>query len=559
MPAPAVPHVAPPSFSLLALLRRDNDAITRLEMQSRDLARAMAAAATVDAPDGTTSEFDDRFRTIVGQLTTKNPLEGYRLRSSLGAFALARLSFGWAPPSATELREDPLDRSELVAELMKQGATLETVRRIVGTFELDEEALLDAFPEGLEATDLAGLAELSLSRREHSAAMTQISVSPRCLVRLGTTARVLESVRTVLPVLPSERLKLGSAFTLALAGLALGRPDRTLALIGHRPTDPILVPLAELAEVQWLLGRGDPVDLVHDPALMAVDYEEALADPAAFADAPHRPSIIPARVDDAGAFDDGTPTELAETHEVPELARDEGDDILEVVEEPVEPTAPPESTGETIPPPSDEWRAPKPAAWKYPDDAPRGLRERDLSRYYVARLTRRGLLAQCGDILGLRASRPPTWISDLSIPPDPAFLAQLLEGGQGDNEALAGAKVVEAIVPSVRAVLRIVAAAGEGWTPTAEAVEKAGDLAWIVRRARCLALLARGDLEAALLVVGPIGGSSSPEGSLALGRQLRYRGRDAPALDAAERRRAAAGLVRDLSVAFGRTIAGLSV
>ncbi|MBI4820922.1 MAG: hypothetical protein HY791_31955 [Deltaproteobacteria bacterium] len=559
MPAPTAPHVSPPTFSLIALLRRDREALDRLDLQARDLARALAAAATVEAADGALSEFEDRFRTLASSLSSQNPMEGFRLRSSLGAFALARLAFGWAPPSATELRDEPLTPETLVKELVRFRASPEAARHIVASFEIDEAALRDAFPEGLEPTDLAGLAEGCLTRREHSIAMTQVAVSPRCLVRLATTARVLEQTRAILPILPSERLRLDSAYTVGMAALALGRPDRALAVIGHRPSDPLLVPIAELAEVSWLLGRGDPVELIHDPTLMAVDYEEALADPAAFADAPNRPSIVPTRPAEPGAFDEGTP-DLDSTVDIPSLADDAPDDeYLEVVEEPVEQPSDPGSNGETIPPPSSEWRAPRPPTWSYPDGAQPSVRDRDLSRFYVARLTRRATLATTGDMLGLRLHAMPPWIPALSIPPDPATLARILSSAEGDIEALSGTAVVEAIVPSVRAVLRIAAAAGEGWTPTSQAVETAGDLSWIVRRARALALVGRGDLEAAHLTVAALGGVSSPEGALARSREVRFAGRTVPPLDPSIRRKAAAALVRDLALAFARTVAGLSV
>src|SRR5688572_33446803 len=99
----------------------------------------------------------------------------------------------------------------------------------------------------------------------------------------------------------------------------------------------------------------------------------------------------------------------------------------------------------------------------------------------------------------------------MPIPPDERTLTYALE-----------ASVFDPLFPPVRGMLRAIIASAEGDAPTTGAVEQAGDLTWVTRRARALAMIVRGDLMAAVAAVDAMPPESAPEGKWAKDRLVRF-------------------------------------
>ncbi|MEL7372754.1 MAG: hypothetical protein AAFN74_27765, partial [Myxococcota bacterium] len=115
---------------------------------------------------------------------------------------------------------------------------------------------------------------------------------------------------------------------------------------------------------------------------------------------------------------------------------------------------------------------------------------------------------------------------------------------------------LDAMAPVVRAALRIVAAACEGTPPPDGALERGGDMSWLVRRAAALAAVVRGELEFANEVTAPMPVGSAPERRWAVERARRYGRRQGPAVELSEARIRGAALLQDLAQQFARTITG---
>ena len=102
----------------------------------------------------------------------------------------------------------------------------------------------------------------------------------------------------------------------------------------------------------------------------------------------------------------------------------------------------------------------------------------------------------------------------------------------------------------------MVAGAAEGRVPAVSDVEEAGDLAWVVRRARALGLLVQGDPQSAVEAAQPHAPEEAPELRWASDLLVRYVGRVPAPVGPEEARPAAAALVADVAHQLSRTLAG---
>ncbi|MEM7677319.1 MAG: hypothetical protein AAF449_15065, partial [Myxococcota bacterium] len=116
--------------------------------------------------------------------------------------------------------------------------------------------------------------------------------------------------------------------------------------------------------------------------------------------------------------------------------------------------------------------------------------------------------------------------------------------------------VLDAMAPVVRGAVRIVAAACEGTSPPEGALERSGDIGWLVRRSAALAAVVRGAFDEAKEVTSTLPVSSAPERAWALALSRRYGRRAAPPIEPLQARGMGAALVRDLAQQFARTITG---
>jgi hypothetical protein len=463
--------------------------------EAAELARALAAHEVVMDRDAVIAELPARERALLEAIWPDAPAEGYRMHASLGAFLVARVAVGMVPAGAGALRHEPLRRGQVVHHLVEAGIDEATVTSVVG----DWEACPPGFapdPRGLDVSRIAGLAERTLTRRERDGALSQVAWSPRCLARFTAALGLLAAIRAVLRVLPPAPL--GPDVAVASAALAVGRPERVLELLGARAERALHAALRELAAAQWALGHLEVPPLGDDvggpvPAL------EAPSAAAAPGEAP-----VPA-------------------------GGDEGDDVLEMVEERI--AAPAASAAVSSGPPTWGGR---------PAPGPERLEA------WGARTAAATLAARRGQLLGLVVPPRPATVPEALAPPDADALGL-------DLDALGAA---DALAPPVRGALRAIVAAAEGLAPTGEAVASAGGLEWPLRRARALALLTAGDLDAARLLFEGGAEASAPEARWARERALRFGGRQAPRLDASESRPAAAALVADLAHQLLATIAG---
>jgi hypothetical protein len=475
-----------------------------------ELARALALTTIAFSRDAVVQELADRQRAIAETIWPPSPLAGYGLHASLGAYLVARVAVTWAPSGPTGLRHEPLDQQGLLMQLEEQGVEPALAARVIGDFRRVDRGFY-ADPSGLDTSRIAGLAEGSLSRGERSRALSQVAYSSRCLGRLASAVSVLSSVRAVLPVLPPESL--GGEFAAAMVALTVGRPERALALAGLRSESLSLRTLAELADAIMRLGRGEMPSLDRDgPMLWPPEEEEK------------KP---------AHASADGGESE---------------DDVLEIVEEKVR--RPP-------PPPRDDDDEEmtivgvrvRPARWWTSQDAPTDVGDGEIAEWVRVQEGGYGIVAKKLALLGLRVEPPRRTGVSNRVPPDERMVRRALasENGESPNDAL---------FPGVRGALRAIARAAEGKSPSEEAVKHAGDLGWVVRRARALSLIVKGELEGAIESVSQLPADASPEGQWAKDRLSRFAGRKVAGVEPREARPAAAALASDLLNQLGRTIAG---
>lgn len=544
-PPPAPPDDPVGAWTLETLARGDRAAEESAELEASELARALAAQAVALAPDADTREYADRLVTLERTVWPDAPLEGYALQSSLGAFLVARVAMQWAPPTGAQLREAPLGAEALLVALRDQGLDARTATALVAGWTGPPQGFVPE-PAGLDAGRLAGLAEGGVTRAERHRALSQLAYSPRCLARFVVTMTSLHHVRQVLPILPPARLELGTGYVPAAAALVLGRPDRTLDLLGYRPDQPALIALAELARAELSLARGEAIVGDDDPSLVIPPSEAA------------RPSLLP------------------RPHSMPAMPA-EDDDVLEVVEEHIHTGS---ASAMSLLPTSDlnqTGGAPRVPAWASMDegvlfDAP------FLAQWRSVRRANASVAARLPRLLGLvRAPGSPT-LPAVALPPEPRVLIALIqrEGLASDEtssnantdridlalfrETQAGRSSAmaspEPQFAAVRATLRAIAAAVEGYAPTEEAVSQAGDLEWALARARALALGAAGDLAGAEAAAARLNGPLPLELRWVEARKRRYEGRSAPAAPVAEVRRIAVPLVRDLAEVLLRSVSG---
>jgi len=528
---PDKPSDRPVRWTVGALAAGDDRVASQAADEAQQLARALAANAVASAPDADVGEYADRLRTLTRSIWPDDPLEGFELHSSVGAYLIAKVAMGWAPPTDTTIRDAALDRDGVEAALVEQGVSATQAVSLLGDWSGPEEGFTPE-RDGLSAALLAGLAAGALSSGERAHSLNQLAYSPRCLARAAMTASSVEAVRKVIPVLPREDDELGSEYVAAMAALALGRPDRALALVGLSPEGTAQVTLAELARAQWNLERGEPAQLGGDPAVPQCELES------------NRPAPAPQMV----------------------AEDDDEEDVVEIVEEVVSGSTPPSDPAMMVP----RTALPQPPKWENVE-----LDETFVRLWREGRDRRRATFGHLQCILGLEAPLAHGSLPVTPIPPDAGTLRRILdersepaEANTAETERIdvtafiqeqqekLGLGSCEPVFPAVRAALRAVVAAAEGDAPTEGAVAAAGDLDWVVRRARAVALGSRGDLTGALDAVSTLGASAAPEALWVRGRALRYAGR--PALEAApsDRRRAAARIVEALAVQLGRTVAG---
>ncbi len=520
----------PVRWTLPSLAGGDPKVTSQAAREAQELAKALAAQSVALAADADAGEYADRLQTLSRTIWPADPLEGFELHSSLGAFLVARVAFGWSPPTPPKLREVALGPDGVVDALVAAGVDRALARSVVADWRGVSEGFA---PDGggLEPALLAGLAERSLAREERDAALSQVSLSPRCLARLATAVVALDGVRRVLPVLPAADEALGPEYVTAIAAMALGRPERALALVGPSPSSATLVALAELAGAQWALQRGEAPTLHDDTELPIVPVE--MRSP-------------PARDDD----EDG---------------EDDEDGVMEIVEEVVAgPGSGPELGA----------HLPVAASWRRPGWETVELDDTFLKLWKEGRRQRRAFFGHLGSLLGIRSTAPRSAVPSVAVPPDLRTIRRILDDRSEppnastaeteriditafirDQQEKLGLSSTEPLYPTLRASLRAVVAAAEGVAPSADAVTEAGDLAWVIRRARALALAARGDLDA---VRGTLASTelSSPEARWADARRMRFAGREARPAELAEGRRLGAVLISDLAFQLGRTISG---
>ena len=528
---PSLGDLAPVrAWTLEALARGDGRAEGLVRRQTREIARALAAHTLATAPDAEVSEYEARIQTLARTIWPDDPLQGFSLRSSLGAFLVARLAASWAPPTPGGHRSAPLGPEALGKAFEEAGLSADLTVAILGDWP-GASPSFSPEAEGVDIAVLAGLAEGTLGTDERNLALSEVAMSPRALARLVSIARALSAVRRLLPILPPEGETFDASTLTGLTAVSLGLPDRALDLLGHGPEDPVLRGIAELAQALLSLRNGERPRLADDLLLPVVPEGAA-----------ERPSESPRK----------------ESSE---------DDVLDIVEEKL-------STGAVSAEKPALDARPALADFSRDDWPPAEISGAQIDLWMEIRKLRRAPAAQVGSILGLSAAPEKPWVPPRPIPPEKNALLEMLEvvAGEGSSaEAvtvqLSGAALaaqrdtldramVLPLVPNVRAVLRSIAQAAEGQLPSREAVTDAGDLDWAVKRARAIALTLGGQFEKAVLELTGLGGPTAPEGRWAYMLHLRYQGRTPVLPPPEEARKVAAELVLDLAHQFGRTVAG---
>lgn len=553
-------------YSWTSLGRGGLEVEASAKREALELARALAAQTIVIEHDAVAEELPDRMRAIAETMWPASPLSGYGLHSSLGGYLVARVAVGWAPSGMIGLRREPFDRTALIEDLVEHGVDRGVALGILGDWRAPAGGFIPD-PQGLDTSHIAGLVEGALSVRERSRALSQVAYSSRCLDRLASTASVLSSLRHVLVVLPPDVL--GRDVVAGMTALALGRPDRALELIGERPRGLAQRTLAELARAIVSLEQGD-VPILEDVG--------AILQPRAGDPVPHSEPI------GAGAGE-------------ADAAGDDGDDVLEIIEERVDDAVRASNgNGHTRSSPPERWergrggdertsdrphearpRTPRPPRWSGVEGAPDPLDPAALDTWRRQLEVDLGLLANRRGLLGLRLPPARPTVAPWPLPPDERIAAMLLARASGRSleadtrevteripvgallalEALeATGTTFDAVFPPVRGVLRAIVRAPDGVAPSAEDLAAAGDLEWVLLRAKSIALIVTGDLEGAVAAVRSLPSDAAPEGRWAADRLRRFAGRRIVRATPEEARPAAAGLVMDLAHQLGRTLAG---
>lgn len=538
----ALEERAPRSFRWSTLQRGTEGAETSAEDEAREIARALTAHSIVVDPEAVPEEYDDRFGAILQIVWGDDPISGYGLHASLGAYLVAKVAVGMVPAGHTGLRHEPLRASGIENVLVDHGLDRATAQSIIGEFQA-VSADFRGSKAGLDPSRLAGLAERTLSREERTAALSQVAYSPRCLSRLAATASLLAATRAILPVLPPKDL--GPRLAIAATALALGRADRVLALYGARAEHLALTTFIELATAREQLGRGASLELDDDAFVLAP---------------PLQGSALKPHEADAALEGDGATDILDEAFDT-SANRDDEDDVLEIVEERIDPDAGVQSavTPQSAP------RAPRWGATDAPID------EADLERWRDRLVANATLAATRGALLGLKPAPLASTVAPTMLPPDERILRRAAieddEEAQEKTERIDLAAILseqrvtldgtpyDALYPPVRGLLRAAAAAADGHAPSESALKDAGDLAWAVARIRALALVVRGELAGARDVVAALGDGAAPEGRWAKDRLIRYADEAAEPVPPEHARPAAAALVEDLAQQLCRTMA----
>lgn len=513
---------------------RQEQATGEARAEAHELARALAAHSIAVERDAVIEEFGERVQTIEGTIWPDDPLRGYGLHSSLGAFFLAKVAVGMVPSGNQALRHEPLRREGLFAGLTEHGVHEATALSVIGDWQGVSEGFVGD-RAGLDPSMIAGLAERTLTKAERDRALSQVAVSARCLDRLAATCNLLEAARAVMPVLPPESL--GPRFTAAVAAQALGRPDRVVELFGDQAESLGLKTLTELAGAQWALGRVETALLADDGLILTPPLEEE-------------------------SSEDEDDWEKETEHGLDTQEEDE-DDVLEIVEERVDPSFLPQT-------PVIQSTVPVPPRWA-DDGTEVELPEEVLKEWTEARRAAQARPGRSGRILGLDVAGRSSVVPPIPVPPDVRLIADLMqqadESGEltqripiaellGRGGTKADGSVFDPLFPPIRGAIRAVNAAAEGRGPSQAAVDAAGDLAWAVQRARSLALIVRGELEAAAAAGASMPLEMAPEARWAKDLLLRYEGREQVPVTPTEARPAAAALIADLASQLSRTIAG---
>lgn len=599
-------------------LRRDDpEALRRAESEALEMARALAVESLASDRDAELVELDERRRHLSSAAWPAAPLEGYRLQSSLGAFVLARVAIAWVPAGQMGLRHRPLGADAVLRGLIQQGVDPVLARSVLGDWLGPHEGFRGTV-EGLDAGSLAGLTERTLTRSERDAALSQVAASPRDLSRLAACLVLARSVRRLLPVLPGDGHGERLAATLAL--VATDRADRALELLsapggggsGVGEASPLEQaggpPLAEglgtravreLALAIVALRSGQSFELEPDlwapaPPLIPSEPTSSEADDTVPDDGaasisgegfgsgaePEHPATGWAAAEPVPPLDEGADSDHGGPPPSPSLEADdydEADDVLEIVEEAVDPEALEATGGPSL---SEDFEAgaaglgdalleavseASGAAWvtgerpRVPPWWPQSPEGADEAAPWRMLESHRALVVRQGALLGLRPARPDP--RGGPVPPDPRLSVDSGSSSLGVafdvHEAAPGleGKLTEAFLPPVRTALRAVLAAAHGAPPDLATGDVHG-LAWIFARARAIAELSRGRLAAAREAVAALTEAEAPELRWIRALEMRYEGRKPvpPSLD--EIRAAAAVIVLDLARSLARTLAG---
>jgi hypothetical protein len=530
----------PTPFRLGALLARDARALDDVARDAGAIARAVAARQVVLSAGATPRELEERERTIAEVLSGAEPLDGYDLQASYGAFLVGRVAITLARPTPATLLDVPLDRDGVLRELRDAGVTAQLATSIVGDWRGDEVAQSDP----LSAAELASLAEGAATREERGRWLGRAARSPRCLMRLASAAALVADLKQLLVALPAPSPDLSPAFVVAAAALALGRPLRALELLGTRPDGALERALAELADTWTQLARGELPRLDDDPSLSMPPFADARAAPA------RGSTIIP-----------------------PPPPAGDDDDVLEVVEERL--AAVPSATNVLVP--TAAGQLPRLALFGGVDGS---FDDAFLADWRRARLARATSIARRRTVLGMRLATPSATAPALPLPPDPQSLARLVEhAGLAANDETRAADTTrievgallparfsvtvmaspEPVAQSLRVALRALVAAIRGRAPSEDAIELGGDLGWILARARCLSLGAAGDHDAAMAASARVSGPMPPEARWVDGERLRWSGRAAPVAQPGVVAQRGVALVEDVAEVFLSTLSGALV
>lgn len=499
------------AFSWAALSAGNDSAKGQASDEARTLARALAAQSVVFDKEAEALDLEDRLEAIYGTIWPAQPLEGYGLHSSLGAFLVTKVAVGLVPAVRKGLRKEALKAKGILHALEEHGVAEPTGISMLGAFA-GVPPDFKGSDQGLTTSLLAGLAERTLTRAERDRALAQVAYSPRCLTRLSSAAALLAQIRDLLPVLPPAAL--GARFTAMMAALSFGLPERALELDDPSDDDLPLLTVRELAQVVLALSRAERPQLSNEGLALP-----QIAPPRA--PKPHEADALFGGGNTDAAFRDAFFQE-----------KDRSEDVLEIVEERADPT----SGRPTLP--LEAGSLPRPTRF---GDGPR-LRDDELAAFVERLEGARG--GRRTSWLGLKLLKPAPTVLPIPTPPDEQTLSD-----QPDA-------VLRALFPPIRAVLRAIVQAAEGRPPTEVSLSSAGDLEWAMRRAEALALVVRGELEAAERAVEGLPAGASPEARWAADRLLRFGQREPEPVSAEEARPMAAALVADLAHQLGRTLAG---